>query len=145
MVSPIQRHNQLVSTHETSRKWVAQSCLTLWPHGLYSLPDSSVHGIFQTKNNGVGSHSLLQQIFPTQDWNPGSPTLQVDSLVSKPPGKPSRGKPAGGASNPREDYLSVHSCLLSHFSRVRLFPAVWAVAHQAPLSTGFSRQEHWSE
>ena len=143
MVSPIQRHNQLVSTHETSRKWVAQSCLTLCDPMNYSLPDSSVHGILQAKNNGVGSHFLLQQIFPTQDWNPGSPTLQVHSLVSKPPGKPSRGKPAEGASNPRENYLSVHACLLSHFSRVWLFPAIWTVAHQVPLSIGFSRQEYW--
>ena len=29
-------------------------------------------------------------------------------------------------------------------SRVRLFSAPWTVAHQAPLSMGFSRQEHWS-
>ena len=30
------------------------------------------------------------------------------------------------------------------FSRVRLFVTPWTVAHQAPLSTGFSRQEYWS-
>ena len=29
-------------------------------------------------------------------------------------------------------------------SRVRLFTAPWTVAHQAPLSMGFSRQEYWS-
>ena len=29
-------------------------------------------------------------------------------------------------------------------SRVRLFATPWTVAHQAPLSMGFSRQEHWS-
>ena len=29
-------------------------------------------------------------------------------------------------------------------SRVRLFAAPWTVACQAPLSTGFSRQERWS-
>ena len=28
-------------------------------------------------------------------------------------------------------------------SRVRLFAIPWAVAHQAPLSMGFSRQESW--
>ena len=32
---------------------------------------------------------------------------------------------------------------LCHSSRVRLFVTAWTVAHQAPLSTGFSRQEHW--
>ena len=34
--------------------------------------------------------------------------------------------------------------LLSHFSRVRLCVTPRAAAHQAPLSLGFSRQEHWS-
>ena len=34
--------------------------------------------------------------------------------------------------------------MLSHFSRVRLFAALWTVGHQAPLSMGFPRQEHWS-
>ena len=39
-------------------------------------------------------------------------------------------------------YVSV--CALSHFSCVQLFVTLWSVAHQAPLSMGFSRQEHWS-
>ena len=34
--------------------------------------------------------------------------------------------------------------MLSHFSRVRLFETLWTVAHQAPLSMGFSRQEYLS-
>ena len=29
-------------------------------------------------------------------------------------------------------------------SRVRLFAIPWTVAHQVPLSMGFSRQEYWS-
>ena len=29
------------------------------------------------------------------------------------------------------------------FSRVSLFVILWTVAHQAPLSMGFSRQEYW--
>ena len=32
----------------------------------------------------------------------------------------------------------------SRFSRVRLCATLWTAAHQAPLSTGFSRQEYWS-
>ena len=35
-------------------------------------------------------------------------------------------------------------CVLSCFSHVRLFATLWTVAHQAPLSMGFSRQEYWS-
>ena len=34
--------------------------------------------------------------------------------------------------------------LLSRFSRVRLCATSELAAHQAPLSLGFSRQEHWS-
>ena len=34
--------------------------------------------------------------------------------------------------------------MLSHFRRVRLFATPWTIAHQAPLSMGFSRQEYWS-
>ena len=34
--------------------------------------------------------------------------------------------------------------LLSHFSHVRLFATLWAIARQAPLSMGFSRQEYSS-
>ena len=34
--------------------------------------------------------------------------------------------------------------ILSHFSRVWLFATPWTVAHQVPLSMGFSRQEYWS-
>ena len=33
--------------------------------------------------------------------------------------------------------------MLSCLSRVRLYVTLWTAAHQAPLSTGFSRQEHW--
>ena len=50
---------------------VAQSCLTLRPHGLYPArllcPWDS-----PGKNTGMGCHSLLQRIFPTQGSNPVS-------------------------------------------------------------------------
>ena len=51
-------------------------------HGLYSPWNSP------GKNTGVGSHSLLEGIFPTQGLNPGSPTLWADSLPDEPQGKP---------------------------------------------------------
>ena len=44
---------------------VTQSCLTLRPHGLYSPWNSP------GQNTGVGSLSLLQEIFSTQGSNPG--------------------------------------------------------------------------
>ena len=43
-------------------------------------------------------------------------------------------------SIPRESYADMPSCC----SHVRLFVTPWTVAHQAPLSMGFSRQEYWS-
>ena len=55
---------------------------SLQPHGLYTPRNSP------GKNTGVGSHSLLQRIFPTQRSKPESPTLQADSLPAEPPGKP---------------------------------------------------------
>ena len=33
--------------------------------------------------------------------------------------------------------------MLIRFSCVRLFATPWTVAHQAPVSMGFSRQEYW--
>ena len=35
----------------------------------------------------------------------------------------------------------MHAQLLSH---IQFFATLWTVAHQAPLSMGFSRQEYWS-
>ena len=35
--------------------------------------------------------------------------------------------------------------MLSHFSRVQLSATLWTVAHQAPPSMGFPRQEYWRE
>ena len=36
----------------------------------------------------------------------------------------------------------LHACMLSHFSCVPLFETLWTVAHQAPLSMGFSRKAY---
>ena len=35
-------------------------------------------------------------------------------------------------------------CLLNRFSCVQLFASLWTVAHKAPLSMEFFRQEYWS-
>ena len=41
---------------------------------------------------------------------------------------------------PSHDSVSAQS-----FHNVQLFVTPWTVAHQAPLPTGFSRQEYWTE
>ena len=46
-----------------------QSCPTLCDAMDCCWPGSSVHGIFPSKNTGVGCHSLLQGIFLTQGSN----------------------------------------------------------------------------
>ena len=53
---------------------------SLWPHGLYSPWNSP------DQNTGVGSHSLLQSIFPNAEIEPRSPALRADSLPAEPPG-----------------------------------------------------------
>ena len=37
-----------------------------------------------------------------------------------------------------------NACMLSRSSHVQLCVTPWTAAHQAPLSTEFSRQEYWS-
>ena len=52
---------------------VSQSCPALCDHMDCSPPGSSVHGDSASKKTVVGSHALLQGIFPTQELNPGLP------------------------------------------------------------------------
>ena len=106
-----------------------------------SPPGSSVHGDSPGKNTGVGCHALLptQGIFPTQGLK-----LHVLQLLHC---RWSLYCWATGealviayeeADSCRKKFLS--GCVLSHFSHVRLFATLWTGAHQAPLSTGFSRK-----
>ena len=38
----------------------------------------------------------------------------------------------------------MYVCMLSRFSHIWLFATPWTIAHQGPLSMGFSKQEYWS-
>ena len=44
----------------------------------------------------------------------------------------------------RRGLITGCGCTLSCFSWVLFFVTPWTVAHQSPLSVGFSRQKHWS-
>ena len=74
------------------------------------------------------------------------PTL-CDPIDSSPPGSPNPGilqartleRIAISFSNAWKWKVKVKS-----LSRVRLLATLWTAAYQAPLSMGFSRQEHWS-
>ena len=65
---------------------VAQLCPALCNPTDCSPPGSSVHGDSPGKNTGVGCHTLLQEIFPTQGLNPGLTHCRW-TLPSEPPGK----------------------------------------------------------
>ena len=82
------------------------------------------------KNTGVGSLSLLQGIFPTQESNRG--LLHCRRILYQ---LTYQGSPM---------IYELLLLLLSRFSRVRLCVTPQTAAHQAPLYLGFSRQEHWS-
>ena len=71
------------------------------------------------KNTGVRCHALLQGIFLTEGSNSGLP-------------------------HSRRILYQLSVCVLSRFSCVRHCEIPWTIAHQAPLSVGFSRQEYWS-
>ena len=145
-----------------------------------SLSGSSVRGDSPGENTGVGSHALLQGIFPSSHtlnphllhllhWYVGSlplpplgkpgfyhaaaakslqscPTL-CDPIDGSPPGSPVPGIlqaktlewVAISFSNAWKRKVKVKS-----LNPVWLFATPWTVAHQAPPSMGFSRQEYWS-
>ena len=102
-------------------------CATLWSlaHRLLCPWDSP------GKNTGVGCHALLQGIFPTQGSNPGLTHCRwILYLLSH------QGSPVAAAAAAAAAAKSLQSCL-TLCDPVDCSP-------QAPLSMGFSRQEHWS-
>ena len=78
-----------IATH-SSTVIVIPSCLTLCdPMDCMQSATLLCPGCFPGKNSGVGCHFLLQGIFPAQGLNLPLLHWQVDSLLSKPTGKPS--------------------------------------------------------
>ena len=66
---------------------VAKCVQLLQPHGLCSLPGSSVHGILQARTLEWVAISF-SRVFPNPGIKPGSLALQADSLLTEPEGKP---------------------------------------------------------
>ena len=94
---------------------------SLQPHGLYTPWNSP------GQNTGVGSLSLLQGIFPTQESN--QVLLHCRRILHQLNYKVSTfGK------------VIFHK-VLNCFSCVRLLATPWTVVHQSPLSMEFSRQD----
>ena len=112
------------------------------------------------KDTGVDSLSLLQRNFWTQELGQGNDhavaaaakSLQLCTTLCDPiDGSPS-GSPVPGILQARTlEWVAVSSSnawkwkvKVKLLSRVRLLATPWTVAHQAPPSMGFSRQECWS-
>ena len=97
LISAVQKSDSVIHTY-IYVCLVSQSCLTVCNPTDCSPAGSSVHGDSPGKNIGMSCHALLQGIFPTQGSNQGlhpnpgfkprSSTLQVHSLPSESPGKP---------------------------------------------------------
>ena len=110
---------------------VAQSCLTLYDPMDCSPPGSSVHGISRAR--------LLEWVAISFSWGSSQPkdqtcvsTLAKLFFTTEPPGKPA---------------VLISRCMCMHAQLLQPCPTLWdpvTVAHQAPLSMGFSRQEYWS-
>ena len=80
------------------------------------------------KNTGVGCHALLQGASSRpSDWTLISCVSCTGSWVLY-----------------HCVSVCVCVCVLNHFRCVQLFATLLTIAHQAPVSMGFSRQESWS-
>ena len=88
-----------------------------------SPPGSSVHGILQARILEWVAISFSRGF--SQPMALVSPELADWFFTTESPGK-------------------LHTRVLSCFSLVWLFVALWTITHQAPQSMGFSRQEYWS-
>ena len=94
-----------------------------------SLPGSSIHGIFQARVLEWGAIAFSKH-----------PTIeQYKSILLV-----RRSRATGCKYSEPAVRVLLLLLLLSHFCRVRLCATPKMAAHQAPLSLGFSRQEHWS-
>ena len=100
---------------------------------------------FPGKNTGVGCHLLLQCMKVKSESEVAQLCLNLrDPMDSSPPGSSIHGIFQARTL----EWVAISFCnacmhMLSCFSRVRLCSMLWTAAHQAPLSTGFSRQEYW--
>ena len=77
---------------------------------------------------------------PDPEIKPGSPALQADALPSEPPGK------AESLYCSPETVATLFICYVCVCAYLVISSTETArtVAHEAPLSMGFSRQEYWS-
>ena len=115
---------------------------SLGPYGLYS-PWNSLG-----QNTGVGSLSLLQGIVPIQGWNPDLPHCRRSLCLQNILYLSQQGSPLHVCIYICDIYTHTPDCMYAFLVTALVsdfFVTLWTVAHQAPLSVGFSRQEYWRE
>ena len=119
-----------------------QLCPTLCDPMDYSPPGSSVHGILQARLlEWVAMPSSRRSSQPgTEPRALKSPALTGGFFTTSATGEAPLLKVCVCVCV----RVCVRVCTLSCFSCVQLCATLWTVAHQAPLSIGFSRQEHYS-
>ena len=132
------------SFQSTAAAELLQSCPTLCNPMDSSPPGSSVPGILQARILEWVAISFFNACMHAKSLQ-ACPNL-CDPMYGSPAGSSVHGIlqarilewVAISFSN------ACHAYLLSRFSHVRLCVTPWTAAHQAPLSTGFSRQEYCS-
>ena len=92
------------------------------------------------KNTGVGCHFLLQ----CKKVKSQSEVAQSCLILSDPMDCSLSGSSVHGIFQARVLEWGAIAFSMCMFSCVQLFATPWSVAHQAPLSMGFFRQEYWS-
>ena len=98
---------------------------------------------------GFSTSSSLSGVPSSHLFMPGKDVLMLKDLLKLPPfwlilPQPPQGLGAGAGEVKKTNHCFLLLLLLSRFSRVRLCVTPLTAAHQAPLTLGFSRQEHWS-
>ena len=129
-----------------SESEVAQLCPTPSDRMDCSLPDSSVHGIFQARvlewaAIAFSKNMLLLLLSCSVVSNSVRPHRQQPTRLLCPWDSP--GKNTGVGCHFLLQCMKVKR-KVKLLSRARLLATPWTAAYQAPLSMGFSRQEYWS-
>ena len=109
--------------HETSMKLLSHVWLFATAWTVACQVSLSMEWILQARILDWVAITFSRGIFPTQESNPGLPHCKWILY-----------------------HLSEITFMnfVKSLSRVQLFAIPWTVAHQAPPSVGFSRQEYWS-
>ena len=147
-------HPSHSSTTHSAWHWQPNACCS-WPDALRGPAPAWVECSFSARVSHRDLDALLDSGHPWVLLIPARARLCYSSyhlchLHSQPPWG-SLPPQVGGRDDPTSTNWDImrnpwirrmpHAKSLSH---VRLFVTPWTVAHQAPLSMGFSRQEYWS-